>query len=174
MKPTLDELIIKLEEKFGKLTPQANHCTEDIYSNYENFIESISSYEIIFVVSPNMLADKLQETKYTRYRTFGGLSILMVIIGIVTLFLNWKIAIGIFILAYILKKISSNLKFKSSQDFAKELTSKFLINPDEGMFDVCQYYIAGILQLASSKGRAHLPLLPSYSLSGIEIYARRE
>ncbi len=174
MKPSLDELIIKLEEKFGKLNPQANHCAEDIFKNYENFIESISSNEIIIVASPNMLADKLQEPKYTKYRTFGGLSILMVIIGIVTLFFNWKIALVIFILAYILKKISSNLKFKSSQNFAKELTSKFSINPHEGMFDICQYYIAGILQLASSKGRAHLPLLPSYSLSGIETFAKRE
>lgn len=174
MRPTLKELILKLEEKFGKLNPQAEHCAEDFHTNYEKFIDSILSNEINIVASPNMLADKLQESKYTRYRTFSGLSIFLVVVGLITLFFNWKIGIGIFILAFISKKISSNLKFKSSQNFAKELTLKFSTNPDEGMFDICQYYIAGILQLASTKGRAHLPLIPSFSLTGIEKYARRE
>lgn len=89
-------------------------------------------------------------------------------------FFNWKVGIGIFALAFIFKNISSNLKFKTSLNFAKEITHKFSTNPDEGMFDICQYYIAGILQLASSKGKAHLPLIPSYSLTGIEKFARIE
>jgi hypothetical protein len=65
------------------------------------------------------------------------------------------------------------LKKKVSKDFALKLTSKIKKKSDEGMFDLCQYYIAGILQLASSKGRAHLPLIPSYSLTGIEVFAKR-
>lgn len=174
MKPTLDELISGLEEKFGELIPQAKHCAEDFHKSYEDFIDSILSKKIIIVASPNLLADKIQEPKYTRYRTFGGLSIFLFFIGLITLFFNWKIAIGIFVLAFILRKISTYLKFKSSQNFAKEITSKFSSNPDEGMFDICQYYIAGILQLASTKGKAHLPLIPSYCLTGIKKYARSE
>ncbi len=91
MKPTLAELTLKLEEKFGKLNSQAEHCAEDFYENYQEFINSILSEKIIIIASPNMLANKLQESKYTRYRTFGGLSILLIISGLVTIFFNWKI-----------------------------------------------------------------------------------
>jgi len=48
------------------------------------------------------------------------------------------------------------------------------LNPDEGMFDICHYYIAGILELSSTKGKAHFPLIPSYSLTGIKIKSRGE
>lgn len=171
MRPTLEDLVLKLEEKFGKLNQQAEHCTEDFHKNYDNFIDSILSNEIVIVASPNILADTFRDSKYSRYRIFNGLSILTVLGGLITLFFNWKIGIGIFILAFIFKKISSNLKINSSLNFANEITQKFSTNPDEGMFDICQYYIAGVLQLASSKGAAHLPLIPSYSLTGIEKYA---
>lgn len=174
MKPTLDALISVLEEKFGELTPQAKHCAEDFHKSYENFIDSIISKKITIVASPNLLADKLQESKYNRYRSFGGLSIFLFLIGLITLFVNWKIAIGIFVMAFISRKISTYLKFKSSQNFEKYITLKFSSNPDEGMFDICQYYIAGILLLSSTKGEAYLPLIPSYCLTGIEKYARSE
>lgn len=173
MKPTLTELISKLEEQFGKLNSQAEHCAEDIHENYEDFISSIQANNIVIVASPNMLASKLQEPKYTRYRTFGGLSILFLIVGIITVFFNWKIGLGLFVVSFLAKFISSKMKNNSSKNFAHELTSKINETPDDGMFDVCQYYIAGILQLASTKGRAHLPLIPSYSLTGVEEFARR-
>lgn len=173
MKPTLTELISKLEEQFGKLNSQAEHCAEDIHENYEDFISSIQANNIVIVASPNMLASKLQEPKYTRYRTFGGLSILFLIVGLITVFFNWKIGLGLFVVSFLAKFISSKMKNNSSKNFALELTSKINETPDDGMFDVCQYYIAGILQLASTKGRAHLPLIPSYSLTGVEEFARR-
>jgi hypothetical protein len=174
MKPTLTELISKLEEQFGKLNSQAEHCAEDFHENYQDFINSIQSKKIIIIASPNMLATKLQEPKYTRYRTFGGLSILLFIAGIITLFFNWKIGLGLILGSFLAKFISTKMKNSSSKNFAFELTSKIKETPDDGMFDVCQYYIAGILQLASTKGRAHLPLIPSYSLTGVEEFARRE
>lgn len=174
MKPELEELVLKLEEKFGKLVPQAEHCAIDFHNRYEDFIQSIRSNEIIIVASPNMLADKLRDSKYSRYRTFSGLSILSLVIALIFLFFNWKIGLGFFVAAFISKKISMNLKYKASKNFANEITSKFSIDPDDGMFDLCQYYIAGILQLVSPKGKAHLPLIPSYSLTGIEKYARRK
>lgn len=174
MKPTLTELISKLEEQFGKLNSQAEHCAEDFHENYEDFISSIQTNNIVIIASPNMLASKLQEPKYTRYRTFGGLSILLIIAGIITIFFNWKIGLGLIVGSFLAKFLSSKMKSNSSKNFALELTSKINKKPDDGMFDVCQYYIAGILQLASAKGRAHLPLIPSYSLTGVEEFARRE
>lgn len=174
MKPTLTELISKLEEQFGKLNSQAEHCAEDFHENYEDFISSIQTNNIVIIASPNMLASKLQEPKYTRYRTFGGLSILLILAGIITVFFNWKIGLGLIVGSFIAKFISSKMKNSSSKNFALELTSKINESPDDGMFDVCQYYIGGILQLASTRGRAYLPLIPSYSLTGIEEFARRE
>ncbi len=168
MRPTLTELISKLEEQFGKLNSQAEHCTEDIHENYEDFISSIQANNIVIVASPNMLASKLQEPKYTRYRTFGGLSILLLIVGLIAVFFNWKIGLGLFVVSFLAKFISSKMKNNSSKNFALELTSKINETPDDGMFDVCQYYIAGILKLASTKGRAHLPLIRTYSLTGVE------
>lgn len=172
MKPTLEELIKKLEKKFGKLNPQAEHCAEDFHSNYEDFIDSIRSRDIIIVASTNMLADKLQESKYTKYRIFGGLFMLLFIAGIITIFFNWEIGLGLIILAFISKKTSSYLKSKISKNFTKDITLKFSKNSDEAMFDICQYYIAGILQLASKKGKANLPFIPSYSLTGNQEFAR--
>lgn len=174
MKPTLTELISKLEEQFGKLNSQAEHCAEDFHENYQDFISSIKANNIVIIASPNMLASKLQEPKYTRYRTFGGLSILLLVAGIITIFFNWKIGVGLFVVSFLVKFISSKMKNNSSKNFALELTLKINETPDDGMFDVCQYYIAGILQLASTRGRAHLPLIPSYSLTGVEEFARRE
>jgi len=174
MKPTLTELISKLEEQFGKLTPAAEHCAEDFHENYQDFIDSFRSNTIIIIASPTMLANKLQEPKYMRYRTFGGLSILLIIAGLITLFFNWKIGLGLIVSSFIAKFISSKMKNSSSKNFARDITSKVNEKSDEGMFDICQYYIAGILQLASSRGRAHLPLIPSYSLTGIKEFARRE
>ena len=173
MKPTLIELTLKLEEKFGKLTSQAEHCAEDFHENYQEFIDEISSNNIVIIASANLLASKLQEPKYTRYRTFGGLSALLFVAGLITVFFNWKIGLGLIVGSIICKIISSNLKRKVSKDFALKLTLKIKTNSDEVMFDICQYYIAGILRLASSKGRAHLPLIPSYSLTGIEVFAKR-
>lgn len=70
MKPTLTELISKLEEQFGKLNSQAEHFAEDFHENYEDFISSIQTDNIVIIASSNMLATKLQEPKYTRYKTF--------------------------------------------------------------------------------------------------------
>ena len=39
--PTLEDFIWKLEEKFGKLNPQAEHYAEDFLINYEDFIIQI-------------------------------------------------------------------------------------------------------------------------------------
>lgn len=173
MKPTLNELIYSLEQKFGKLNSAAEHCAVDFHQNYEDYIKAISSNEIIIVTSPNMLADKLQESKYTKYRTFGGWSILLTIVGLITLFFKWEIGLLLFATAFVFKIISNNLKTSVSKKFSEDITNKILSNPDEGMFDICQYYIAGILQLASLKGRAHLPIVPSYSLNGIKKFTRR-
>ncbi len=174
MKPSLSELIINLEEKFGKLNEIAMQCAEDFFNNHENFINSIISNKILLVISPNMLANKLQEPKYYRYRIYNGLSIVLGFLGLLTFFFNWKIAIGLLVLSFIISKISNYMKVLISRNFSEELTLKIITNPDEGMFDICQYYIAGILQLASAKGKAHLPLLPSYSLTGVEKYANKK
>jgi CII-binding regulator of phage lambda lysogenization HflD len=88
MKPTLTELISKLEEQFGKLNSQAEHCAEDFHEIYQEFINSAQTNNIVIIASPNMLASKFQEPKYTRYRTFAGLSILLTIAGIISVFFN--------------------------------------------------------------------------------------
>jgi hypothetical protein len=174
MKPTLTELMSKLEEQFGKLNAQAEHCAEDFHEIYQDFINSIQTNNIVIIASPNMLASKLQDPKYTRYRTFGRLSILLIIAGIISVFFNCKIGLGLFVGSFLAKFISSKMKNSSSKNFDLELTSKINKTPAEGMFDVCQYYITGILQLASTNGRAHLPLIPSYCLTGVQEFARRE
>jgi hypothetical protein len=172
MKPTLKELIYNLEQKFGKLNSAAEDCAEDFHENYNDYIKAINSSEIIIITSPNMLADKLKEFKYTKYRIFSGWSILLTLAGLITIFFKLKIGLLLFAIAFILKLISNNLKTSISQKFSKDITNKILSNPNEGILDVCEYYILGILQLSSSKGDAHLPLVPSYSLNGIKKFTK--
>jgi hypothetical protein len=174
MKPKKEDLIIRLEGKFGKLIPAAEHCAEDIYENYGSFIDSIISKKITIVASPNLLASKLPDPKYSKYRIYVGISVLLVVASIITMFFNWKVGIGLIAASFIIKRVSTSLKIKYSLEFSGQIFSKFSNDPDEGMFDICQYYIAGILQLSSEKGKAHLPLLPSYALTGITKYARKE
>ena len=173
MKPSIEDLIFKLEEKFGKLNSEAEHHAEDILEHYDAFIDSIIAKKIFFVIDPYTLAKSFHDYKYSIYQTFSFLSFLSVIIGVITSFFNWKYGIILFFLAFVLRKISSHLRLKNSQCFAKELYIKFLGNLDEGMFDVCQYYIAGMLQLVSNEGTACLPIIPSYSITGIKTFARR-
>lgn len=66
MKPTLDELILRLEEKFGKLNMPTNRCTEDFHKNYQKLINSILSKEVVLVVSANLLKDKIGGSKNER------------------------------------------------------------------------------------------------------------
>jgi hypothetical protein len=172
MKPTINELTAKLEEKFGKLTPQAKHCMEDFYENYQEFINSIQTDKIIIFAPANLLANKLQEPKYTKYKKYENLSRLLAIAGLIYIFFNWKIGLGLILVSLVINLISKKIKKRISGDFEALLTSKIKLDLDEGMFDICQYYIAGILMLASNKGKAFIPLIPSYSLTGIKEYAR--
>ena len=170
--PTLEDFILKLEEKFGKLNPQAEHYAEDFLLNYENFIIQIRLKKILFGVFADRLSSQFHDSKYSKYKFFGSLSIVLFLISIVVLFFNWKYSIGCFIGFIVLKKYSNYLKSSGTESFVNEINLKFLDNQDDAMFDVCQLYIGGILQLVSVKGVACTPLLPSYCLSGVKVFAR--
>ena len=171
MKVELKEFKSLLEEKFGKLTPQANHCADDFYENYEDFISSFKSKRIQIIASPSVLSRKLPDKKYSSYQTYSGLSILLGIVGIIFLFFYWKIAVGMLILSLLLSISARYIKNRTAITFSNQISNKFEFDEFDGIFDVAQYYIAGIIQIRSQTAAAHLPLLPSVSLTGIEKYA---
>lgn len=173
MKKSLDELIHSLEQQFGTLTPQAKHCAQDFYENYEDFVYLIKYRSFIVVTSAPVLAQKIPIGKYTSYQKYGGLSMLLGIIGVILIFFYWKIAISLLATSFLLKIIARYKKNKVAMDFSNEIIEKFLISDYEGFFDIVQYYIAGIIQIQSQTIpiAAHLPLLPSVVLTGIVKYA---
>ncbi len=172
MKPTFDELILNLT-KNGKLNIHKTHCVEDFYKNYDAFVKSICSNEIIFIVSTQMLSKKLKKLEYSRYRIYSSQSIFYGIIGMFVLFFNIKGGSLILLLSFISLMFSLYLKKKTGLNFAMELKLKFALNPDEGMLKVCKYYLAGILQLHSVKGKAIAPMHPSYCLTGFYHHCKR-
>lgn len=170
MKPTFNEFLIQLENKFGKLTPQAMHCAEDIYEYYEQIVEAFNSNKMSVITSPQVLSRKIPNL--SKYQNVAGFSILLAIIGFIVIFFNWKIAVGILVFSFLLKIIARYMKNKIAIDFSSNIVNKFLINENEGIFDIAQFYIAGIIQLKSNVGYAHLPSLPSNSLTGNNSFAR--
>ena len=80
-----------LEEKFGRLTPQAKHCAEDFFANYDQFIDKFKHNDIQIIASPFVLAQKIPSRENTKYQTFNGLSTLLFIDGIILFFFNWNI-----------------------------------------------------------------------------------
>lgn len=161
-----------LEKQFGQLTPQAKHCAEDFYAHYDLFINSFQEGKIQLFTSPHLLARKLPSKTNTKYQTFNGLAILLGLIGIILFFFNWKIAVMTIVISALSKFYSNYLKNKNAQNFTNNIIEKIVINEFDGFFDIAQYYIGGIIQIRTTVGFAHLPLLPSTSLTGIENYAR--
>ena len=172
MKNTITALIDSLEKKFGPLTIQANHCAEDFHENYEEFIYGFQSGNLTIVTSPFMLATKIPISKYSSYKIFAGVSTLLGILGVILVFFYWKIAILLLLISFLFKIISRYKKNKMALDFSNEILMKLDIDEYDGFFDVVQYYIAGIIQIRSDIGTAHLPLLPSVALTGVKQFAQ--
>lgn len=164
----------KLTEKFGKLTPQAEHCAEDFYENYESIKNSIISGEIQLIASPNVLARKIPIPSYTKYKTYNTFSKISILIGIIVLFINWKISVLFFLVYFLLKKISNKLRNNMTSELTQDLKNVLINSPEQGILDISEFYITGIIALHSQIGKAFLPLLPSYSVFGIEKYCRIE
>lgn len=172
MKKNYQDFILLLEKQFGPLTPQAEHCAEDFYENYDLLISKFKDNSIQLFASSNVLAQKLPSQNNTKYQTFNGLTILLVIVGIILFFFNWKIALLAIAISFCSKYYSNYLKNKNSTNFTDNIMKKISQNEFDGFFDIAQYYIAGIIQIRTNLGSAHLPLLPSSALTGTENYAR--
>ena len=171
---TVENLTEKMEAKFGKLNPQAKHCVEDIIENYNKFLSEFQNGKIEIISSSYMISNKINNSSRFDYQTLGGLSIIILITGLILIFFNWKYSVVLFLTSFILKKISNKIKTKKAINFSEEIRNKIINNPSKGIIELCEYYIAGIIQLSSSNGKAHLPLIPSCSLTGKTVYARNE
>ena len=171
MKIEIEELINSLEKQFGPLTPQAKHCTQNFYDNYEEFIYGFKTGSLEIVTSTSVLARKIPISKYTSYHNYAGLSIILGIIGIILIFFYWQIAMVNIAVALLLGIVARYKKNKVAKEFSDEIFKIFKVNDYDGFFNVVQYYISGIIQIRSEIGAAHLPLLPSVSLTGVDQYA---
>lgn len=174
MNLTVENLTEKMEAKFGKLNPQAKHCVEDIIENYNKFLNEFQNGKIEIISSSYMISNKINNSSSFNYNTIGGLSILFLITGIIVIFFYWKYSLILFLISFVFRRISIKLKNKKAINFSEEIKNKIINNPSKGIIELCEFYIAGIIQLSSSKGKAHLPLIPSCSLTGKTVYARNE
>lgn len=168
------ELTARLEEKFGRLTPAAEHHAQEFHNYYELYVNAIKSGSVFLIPSYSQLAKTMPEGKYRIYRTFEGLFILTLMCGLTAFVFNWIAGVSLITLSLLLTLTSQYYKRNMSMRFALELTVRFFNDPDDGMLELCRHYIDGVVALESKEGRAIAPLLPTFCLTGIKEYARNE
>ena len=189
-KPSLDELISLLEKKFGKLIPNAIFCVSDIYENYDDFIKALterinynrSTLNLVgstkqsknqpIEISPNLLVKKLPSLLSPYYLIIKAIYRLMIVIGIIFLFFIWEVSLVIFIISLILKYFYQKMEIYACNQLIFEIITKAKYAKHEFIFDICQYYISGILRihpLTSNGISVSFPLRPSASLYGEEV-----
>lgn len=173
MKPNIEEFKLLLAEDFGRdLTPTAESAAEDFHKNYDDILLCMNTGRIQIVSSTFRLYEATGNVKAGRYHIYGSFSTLSAIAGLVTIFFNLKIGIGLLILSFVLRIVGKVVKNRVSQTFSKELMELFKHNQHLGMRKICANYLAGIIQLRGPLGHAHLPLNPSTCITGIETYAK--
>lgn len=173
MKPNIETYINSLKENFGEnLTPQVENVAADFIENYEEYQKMFLENKILIISSTNRLADATNNTEYSAYRTYYGLAILLVAISLVFCLISWKISIVLFSLAIIMKIISKLKRDRSSKNYTELIYDELRNDVDRGLLKVCINYCAGVIQLQSSKGNAHIPILPSTCITGKIVYAK--
>lgn len=166
MKPSYQDFKSTLEEIFGQnLTDRADLATKDFWNNWDDLYGQLKQGLIVINVDALMLGQKLPE--YKKYHPIKGAAKLIFLAGIVTLFFNWKIGLGVIGLGVIINIYGSTVKNRTKTDFAENILTN--INEDnlkEGMGTLCSHYIAGTVQLNGDNGKAHWPQFPSNVLTG--------
>ncbi|TDE46981.1 hypothetical protein E0I26_02525 [Flavobacterium rhamnosiphilum] len=173
MKPNIETYLKHLKENFGEnLTPQVQQVAADFVENHEEYSEMFLKNKISIISSASRLADATGNPEYSKHHKFNGLSIVLILTSIIFLFFSWKTTIILIVLSIIMKLISKSLKNKSNFNYTKLIYDELANDIDSGILKVCVNYCAGIVQLQSSKAKAHLPILPSACITGEIIYAK--
>lgn len=164
-KPSLQKFKSTLEEIFGqKLTPEAELATDDFFNSWRDLFEGLKNESIRINVDMLFLSKNFPE--YGQYKGWKGLSMIIILIGLVLFFFSWKIAVAALVLGIGISFYSKIAKSSAGRKFIDEIKKELNNNPSMGMAKICTHYIAGTIQLASQYGQAHWPVYPSSVFGG--------
>jgi len=166
MKPTYEEFKDVLEESFDqKLTSDADVAAKDYWENWDQLRDQLGDGSISVNVDALALGQKLPE--YRKHHPIKGLAKVVFVGGIVTLFFNWKIGLGVIGLGIVINIYGSTVQTNTSSDFTADILRNIKDNNlKEGMVTLCSHYIAGTIELSGIQGNAHWPQHPSNVLTG--------
>jgi len=164
-KPSVHKFQEIISEIFGQpLTNQAEEASQDFWNHWNEILNSINDDSMHINVDMLFLSRNFPE--YGRYNIFKGLSIILLLVGLVLLFFSWMIAVATLIASFVLRSYGNSVKSKSGQRFIEELKSEIIKNEAKGMANLCAHYIAGTIQLLTNRGQAHWPAYPSCVFGG--------
>ena len=105
--------------------------------------------------------------EYKRHHSIIGLAIFFLILGLVIIFFNWKIGLGISVVGLLLRIYGNFIKQKTINKFLDSIFYNIdLNNPKDGMTNLCQHYIVGTIGLLGDKVSANWPNFPSIDYFG--------
>jgi len=119
---SLDEFRKLLSDLFGQeLTEQADVAAEDFWKNMAAIARGVGDGSIGINVSVLSLVKSFPQ--YGGYHVWKGLAIVLFLIGLIVLFFEWKIALGVVLLAVISQTIGKVKRRRSGQRFLEEIKS---------------------------------------------------
>lgn len=165
-KPPLQKFKEQIEAVFEQsLTSAASLAAEDLWRNWSAIFEEISNNSIIIKTDTLFLSRNFPE--YGKYHIWKGLALISFFAGIVLLFFYWQTGVIIMVIGVCSNFYSRFKKVTAGKKFTEDLRKEIIQNPlSMGMAKLCAYYIAGIIQLSSDKGKAHWPQYPSNVIIG--------
>lgn len=164
-KPPVQKFQETISEVFGQpLTNQAEEASQDFWNHWNEILHSIDDDSMHINVDMLFLSKNFPE--YGRYNVWKGLSIIVLLVGLILFIFSWKIAVATLIVGIGLRFYGNAVKSRGGQRFIEELKSKIIQHETKGMAKLCAHYIAGNIQLTSNRGQAHWPAYPSCVFGG--------
>lgn len=165
-KPTVSEFKEQLESHFGQsLNSRADEAAEDFWNYWELFSNSVKNQDLNPLVDFLYLGINFPE--YKRFHAYKGLGKILIVVGLITLFISWKIGVVILVIGFFANTYGDKKKRMDGQQFYDDLMSAITTNPNEqGFSKLCSYYIGGIVKLVTSNGEAVWPQHPSNAVTG--------
>ena len=162
----LDEFTRQIECIFGRtLTPPARQAATDFWNHWREFAALISRRRLSARVDPFFLARNFPQ--YRRYHTWKGAGIVLLGLGLITVWFAWPIGVALLVGALAARSYGNHVRFNDAKAFAEEVMKEATLSAsDAGFARLCANYVAGVIELATPECSAHWPQHPSNVLTG--------
>ena len=119
-KPPVQKFQETISEVFGQpLTNQAEKASQDFCDHWNEILSSISDNSMRINVDMLFLSKNFPE--HGRYNVWKGLSIIVLVVGLIFFIFSWKFAVATLIVGFVLLFYGNAVKSRGGQRFVEEL-----------------------------------------------------